>query len=105
MTCIQTLSQVKDSPAVTDIFLHDTKAAYAKMVAAEEVPLGFIAKRAPECSTVFVQKKTQEAAAKEIKTVAIQVDDTISFRQFSKKSGVDGLDDVCLVYLLNSRQS
>lgn len=37
MTCIQTLSQVKDSSAVTDIFLHDTKAAFAKMVAAEEV--------------------------------------------------------------------
>ncbi|KAF8323804.1 Coatomer, beta subunit [Clavulina sp. PMI_390] len=74
MNCIQTLSQVKDSEAVTDIFLNDTKAAFANMVAAEE-------------------KKTQEAAAKEVKAVAIQVDDTITFRQFSKKSGVDGLDD------------
>jgi coatomer subunit beta len=37
MNCIQTLSQVPDSSAVTDIFLHDTKAAFAKMVAAEEV--------------------------------------------------------------------
>jgi coatomer subunit beta len=37
MNCIQTLSQVDDSGAVTDIFLHDTKAAFAKMVAAEEV--------------------------------------------------------------------
>ena len=40
MTCIETLSQVKDKEgeqAISDIFLHDTKAAYAKMVAAEEV--------------------------------------------------------------------
>lgn len=39
MTCIRTLSQVKDTPAVADVFLHDTKAAYAKMVAAEEVSI------------------------------------------------------------------
>lgn len=37
MNCLQTLSQVSDSGAVTDIFLHDTKAAFANMVASEEV--------------------------------------------------------------------
>jgi vesicle coat complex subunit len=37
MNCLQTLSQANDSGAVTDIFLHDTKAAFAKMVASEEV--------------------------------------------------------------------
>jgi coatomer subunit beta len=37
MTCIETLSQIKDEPAISDIFLRDTKNAYAKMVAAEEV--------------------------------------------------------------------
>ena len=37
MNCIQTLSQVTDTSAVTNIFLHDTKAAFANMVATEEV--------------------------------------------------------------------
>lgn len=41
-----------------------------------------------------LQKKASEAAAKETKAVAIQVDDVISFRQFAKKAGTDGLDDV-----------
>lgn len=43
-----------------------------------------------------LQKKASEAAAKETKAVAIQVDDVISFRQFAKKAGTDGLDDVSL---------
>lgn len=37
MACIQTLAQTTDTKPVTDIFLSDTKAAYAKMVAAEDV--------------------------------------------------------------------
>ena len=37
LNCIQTLSEVRDDAAITDIFLHDTKAAYAKMVDTEEV--------------------------------------------------------------------
>jgi len=37
MNCVQTLAQLTTPPAVNDIFLKDTKAAYAKMVATEEV--------------------------------------------------------------------
>ena len=37
MSCIQTLSELESSAAVHQIFLKDTKAAYSKMVAAQEV--------------------------------------------------------------------
>jgi coatomer subunit beta len=37
MNCIQTLSDLEVKPAVQGIFLSDTKAAYSKMVAAQEV--------------------------------------------------------------------
>jgi len=37
LNCIQTLSELDVKPVVRDIFLGDTKAAYSKMVAAQEV--------------------------------------------------------------------
>lgn len=37
MNCIQTLSELKDKPVVHEIFLKNTKAAYSKMVTAQEV--------------------------------------------------------------------
>jgi coatomer subunit beta len=37
LNCIQTLSELEVKPVVHDIFLSDTKAAYSKMVAAQEV--------------------------------------------------------------------
>ncbi len=37
MNCIQTLSELESKPPVHQIFLKDTKAAYSKMVAAQEV--------------------------------------------------------------------
>ena len=37
MNCIQTLSELESKPPVHEIFLKDTKAAYSKMVAAQEV--------------------------------------------------------------------
>jgi len=37
LNCIQTLSELEVKPIVHDIFLNDTKAAYSKMVAAQEV--------------------------------------------------------------------
>ena len=39
LNCIQTLSELEVKPVVHDIFLSDTKAAYSKMVAAQEVCL------------------------------------------------------------------
>jgi coatomer subunit beta len=37
MNCIQTLSDLDKQPAVQGIFLKDTKAAYSKMIDAQEV--------------------------------------------------------------------
>lgn len=37
MNCIQTLSDLDKQLAVREIFLKDTKAAYSKMIAAQEV--------------------------------------------------------------------
>lgn len=75
MNCIRILSEMTLNKNVNEIFLLDTKAAYAKMVAAEE-------------------KKAQEKREKESKTAAIQVDDVLTFRQFSKKGLADSTDDV-----------
>lgn len=76
MTCVQTLASVQEPEVrdATDVFLHDTKAAYAKMVAAEE-------------------KKATEKATKESKTVKVQADDVISFRQFSAKATGSASED------------
>ena len=37
LNCIQTLSELGEKPAVHEIFLMDTKAAYSKMLTAQEV--------------------------------------------------------------------
>lgn len=37
LNCIQTLSELETKSAVLDIFLKDTKAAYSKMLGAQEV--------------------------------------------------------------------
>ena len=37
MNCIETLARMEPSQAAKEVFLHDTKAAYAKMVAIEQV--------------------------------------------------------------------
>ncbi|KAG8967330.1 coatomer subunit beta [Tulasnella sp. 419] len=74
MNCVRTLAELQTEPIVNDIFLKDTKAAYTKMVATEE-------------------KKAAEKKEKETKAVAIQVDDLLTFRQFSKKAATDGIED------------
>ena len=43
----------------------------------------------------FKQRKAAEKREKESKVKAVQVDDLLTFRQFSKKNAVDGADDVC----------
>ena len=75
MNCIETLSELQDKPAVHELFLKDTKTAYSKMLNAQE-------KKAAE-------KKEQEST----KPAAIQVDDLLTFRQFSKKAADDIIDD------------
>lgn len=37
MNCIETLARMQPSEAAKEVFLHDTKAAYTKMVAIEQV--------------------------------------------------------------------
>ncbi|WVQ96006.1 hypothetical protein IAU59_003106 [Kwoniella sp. CBS 9459] len=74
MNCIETLAELQSSKILHDVFLHDTKAAYAKMVATEE-------------------RKALEKKERESKTATIQADDLISFRQLSKKSTLGDVDD------------
>lgn len=72
--CIQTLSELQGRPEVNEVFLKDTRTAYAKMLGAQE-------KRAAE-------KKESETVKEKI----VQVDDLLTFRQFSKKSVDDAVD-------------
>ncbi|EUC58601.1 coatomer subunit beta [Rhizoctonia solani AG-3 Rhs1AP] len=76
MNCVQTLAsaELSKNARVKEMFLKDTKAAYAKMVAHEE-------------------KKAAEKKARDTKKSAIQADDLITFRQFAKKATNEGLDD------------
>lgn len=41
MNCIQTLSELKAEPSVHEVFLDDTKAAFSKMLGAQEVCVSF----------------------------------------------------------------
>ncbi|KAG2022462.1 coatomer beta subunit [Coprinopsis cinerea AmutBmut pab1-1] len=74
MNCIQTLSELDTDKDVREAFLDDTKNAFTKMLTAQE-------KRAAE-------KKEAESEKK----VAVQVDDLLSFRQFSKRQADDVID-------------
>lgn len=76
MNCIQTLSdlEVKAEHQVHEIFLENGKQAYGRMLKAQE-------KRAAE-------KKAAESS----KVAVVQVDDLLTFRQFSKKTEDDAID-------------
>ncbi|KAK0446623.1 coatomer protein [Armillaria borealis] len=75
MNCIQTLSELRTQPVVHEVFLSDSKVAFSKMLTAQE-------KRA-------LEKKETEAT----KAAVVQVDDLLTFRQFSKKTTDDAIDD------------
>ncbi|KAG2093746.1 coatomer beta C-terminal region-domain-containing protein [Suillus discolor] len=68
--------EFQEKSIVHDIFLKDTKAAYSKMLVAQEVH-----KKAAE-------KKESESTKKHV----VQVDDLLTFRQFLKKSADDLID-------------
>ncbi|KAJ3571546.1 hypothetical protein NP233_g3685 [Leucocoprinus birnbaumii] len=77
MNCIQTLSELdveEQRPVLKEVFLDDTKKAFEKMLGAQE-------KRAAE---------KKEAESK--KAAIVQVDDLLTFRQFSKKTADDAID-------------
>ncbi|KAJ3552668.1 hypothetical protein NM688_g4030 [Phlebia brevispora] len=75
MNCIETLSELENKPVVHELFLKDTKIAYSKMLTAQE------------------KKAAEKKEAETTKAVAVQVDDLLSFRQFSKKAADDLVDD------------
>src|SRR5438105_4965953 len=76
MNCIQTLSELEDKAErpVHEIFLKDGRKAFGKMLGAQE-------KRAAE-----------KKAAESKKADVVQVDDLLTFRQFSKKTADDAID-------------
>ncbi|KAJ7837055.1 coatomer protein [Mycena olivaceomarginata] len=74
MNCIKTLSELESERAVQEIFLADTKTAFSRMLGAQE-------KRA-------LDKKEAETT----KVAAVQVDDLLTFRQFSKKAADEAID-------------
>ncbi|KAJ7184314.1 coatomer protein [Mycena filopes] len=74
MNCIKTLSELETESAVQEIFLTDTKTAFSRMLGAQE-------KRASE-----------KMAAETSQVAAVQVDDLLSFRQFSKKTADEAID-------------
>ncbi|KAF8216278.1 coatomer beta subunit [Mycena galopus ATCC 62051] len=74
MNCIKTLSELETESAVQEIFLEDTKTAFSRMLGAQE-------KRA-------LDKKEAETT----KVAAVQVDDLLTFRQFSKKTADEAID-------------
>lgn len=109
LNCVQTLSELKVKNSVNTIFLEDTKAAYAKMVATEEVCVclqDHLHWTSRGCfANLPAQKKAEEKREKESKAKAVQVDDVLSFRQFSKKSTADGVDEVCIIESTSLRTS
>lgn len=62
LNCIQTLSELEVKPVVHDIFLNDTKAAYSKMVAAQEVNICY--NRSFQSLTISTEKGGGEAGAR-----------------------------------------
>lgn len=75
MSCVRALSEFSQKKELETVFLEDTRKAFRAMVAADE------SKRAAK--EAIVRAKT-----------AIQIDDVVTIRQLSKKSAVDGTDDV-----------
>ncbi|EIN14354.1 coatomer beta subunit [Punctularia strigosozonata HHB-11173 SS5] len=74
LDCLKTLSELQDQPAAQKAFLQDTKSAYTKMLTAQE------------------KKAAEKKEAESSKAAIIQVDDLLSFRQFSKKAADDVID-------------
>ncbi|THH02805.1 hypothetical protein EW145_g6702 [Phellinidium pouzarii] len=100
MNCLQTLSELEIKEAAEEVFLKDTKAAYSKMINAQEVrsSTAQLLLCASNVNTDHhhlahsLQKKAAEKREKETKTNVVQVDDLLSFRQFSKKAAEEGID-------------
>ena len=92
MNCIQTLSELKTEPSVHEVFLDDTKTAFSKMLGAQEVCVSFLNQK--DVFQFFeIKKRAAEKKEAETKKEAIvQVDDLLSFRQFSKRMPDEAID-------------
>jgi len=93
MNCIQTLSELEEQPTVQEIFLADTKAAFSKMLGAQEVCCFPSSSVVASCHADSQQKRaTEKKESESTKAVVVQVDDLLMFRQFSKKTADEALD-------------
>lgn len=75
MSCVRSLADFAKKKELGTIFLEDTRKAFKAMVQAEE------------------KKRAAKEAVIRAKT-AVQIDDVVSIRQLTKKTNVDGSDDV-----------
>jgi coatomer subunit beta len=75
MSCVRSLAEFAQKKEVQTIFLEDTRNAFRAMVQAEE------------------KKRAAKEAVIRAKT-AVQIDDVVSIRQLTKKTNIDGSDDV-----------
>ncbi|KAJ5917409.1 Coatomer subunit beta [Penicillium verhagenii] len=75
MTCIRSLAEFSEKRELEATFLEDTRKAFRDMVQVED------------------KKRAAKEAVEKAKT-AVQVDDCIPFRQFTKKNTVEGAEEI-----------
>lgn len=75
MTCIRSLAEFSEKKALEASFLEDTRKAFRAMVQVED------------------KKRAAKEAVEKAKT-AVQIDDAIPFRQFTKKNTVEGAEEI-----------
>ncbi|KAJ5627714.1 hypothetical protein N7490_009942 [Penicillium lividum] len=75
MTCVRSLAEFSEKKDIEAIFLEDTRKAFRTMVQIED------------------KKRAAKEAVEKAKT-AVQVDDSIPIRQFTKKNTVEGAEDI-----------
>ncbi|KAJ5753163.1 hypothetical protein N7520_010080 [Penicillium odoratum] len=75
MTCVRSLAEFSEKKDLEAIFLEDTRKAFRAMVQIED------------------KKRAAKEAVEKAKT-AVQVDDSIPIRQFTKKNTVEGAEDI-----------
>jgi coatomer subunit beta len=77
MSCVRSLAEFEAKKDIEQVFLEDTRKAFRAMVQAEE------------------KKRTAKEEAEKGKNM-IQVDDVLNIRQLTKKSAIEGIDEIGL---------
>ncbi|KAJ5247208.1 hypothetical protein N7468_002191 [Penicillium chermesinum] len=75
MTCVRSLAEFSEKKEIETTFLEDTRKAFRAMVQVED------------------KKRAAQEAEEKAKT-AVQIDDAIPIRQFTKKNTVDGAEEI-----------